>query len=187
MTAARSTNLIDRASALLVFALAACTPVLREPGVAKGHELASMTVTSKDFSQSGRIPIDQSCDGRDRLPDLTWSAPPEGTRSIVIVIDDPDAPNGTFTHMLLYNIGAEIHRLGADKPIEGARFGTNDMGAVHYSGPCPPRGEAHRYRFRVIAVDVPLDVREGLTRAEVDTAMDGHLLGEGALTGIFGH
>ncbi len=189
MTVGRSTSRTDLARFLLVAAILApaCTPPAREPRAANGRELASITVTSKDFLQGGRIPIDDTCDGKDRFPELSWSAAPEGTRSIVVIVDDPDAQSGVFTHLLLYNIGPEVHRVGGDRQVEGARHGTNDMNAVRYSGPCPPRGEAHRYRFRVVALDTAMDVREGLTRAEVDATMDGHVLGEGQITAIFGH
>ncbi len=159
------------------------------PRVAQGHTLESITVTSHAFGGGARIPIDYTCDGRDVIPDLTFSAPPPGTLSIVVTIDDPDAPSGVFTHMLAYNLGADFHAVaeGSDLATSGARFGKNDFGNLRYNGPCPPKGELHRYRFTAVALDRTTDLREGLTRPELDNELDGHLLAEGTLTGTFSH
>jgi len=174
--------------AALALLLGACERPAIQPQVAPGKTLESLTVTSKTFSHGGRIPIDSTCDGKDKMPDLTWSAPPEGTQSIVVMIEDPDASSATFTHLLVYDLPADVHTLsGDDEGARGGSFGLNDFRATRYNGPCPPKGEAHRYRFRVVALDVKLGAREGLTRAEVDRKIDGHLLAEGTLTGIFGH
>lgn len=159
------------------------------PRVAPGHTMESITVTSHAFGAGARLPIDYTCDGRDVIPDLTFSAAPAGTQSIVLVIDDPDAPGGVFTHLLAYNLSADFHAVaeGADLSTSGARFGKNDFGNLRYNGPCPPKGEVHRYRFTALAVDRSTDVREGLTRGELDTELDGHLLAEGTLMGTFSH
>jgi Raf kinase inhibitor-like YbhB/YbcL family protein len=107
----------------------------------------------------------------------------------VLVIDDPDAPGGTFTHLVAWNLSPELRTIkeGVDVSTLGATVGTNDGKSLGYKGPCPPQGEEHRYEFHVMAVDQPLALREGSTRADVDTAMVGHLLGEGTLTAQFGH
>jgi Raf kinase inhibitor-like YbhB/YbcL family protein len=179
------------AIALLIASCHGCqkTGSASAPRVAPGHTMESITVTSHAFGAGARLPIDYTCDGRDIIPDLTFSAPPPGTQSVVIVIDDPDAPSGVFTHMLTYNLGAEFHAVaeGADLATSGARFGKNDFGNLRYNGPCPPKGEVHRYRFTALAVDRPTDLREGLTRPELDTELDGHLLAEGTLIGTFSH
>lgn len=168
-------------------ALLACERPAIEPKVAPGKTLESLTVTSKTFGASGRIPIDATCDGKEKMPDLTWSAPPEGTKSFVLYVDDPDASSGTFTHLVLYDLPPDLHTIADEADVKGAVFGLNDFKATRYNGPCPPKGEAHRYRFRVVALDVRLGAREGLTRAEVDQKIDGHMLAEGSLTGVFGH
>jgi hypothetical protein len=165
------------------------TGSINPPRVAPGRTLESITVTSHAFGSGARLPIDYSCDGKDVTPDLTFSAPPPGTQSIVLVIDDPDSPSGVFTHLLAYNLPAEFHSVpdSADLSTLGARFGKNDFGNLRYNGPCPPKGEVHRYRFTALAVDRSTDFREGLTRPELDAELDGHLLAEGTLLGTFSH
>jgi Raf kinase inhibitor-like YbhB/YbcL family protein len=156
-----------------------------------GRRLASITVTSPAFKDAGMIPIDATCEGRDESPELVFSAMPEGTRSVAIVMDDPDAPGKAFTHLVLYALGPDTLKVHANLvPAEergSVRFGLNDFGAVRYSGPCPPRGEMHRYRLRVFALDISPELQEGATLAALFTAMDQHILGEGTLTGYFGH
>ncbi len=174
-------------AALVASLVAGCERPQIQPQVAPGKTLESLTVTSKTFTHGGRIPIDATCDGKDKMPDLTWSAPPEGTQSLVVIVEDPDASSSNFVHLLVYDLPAEVHTLAGEELQGGGIFGLNDFRATRYNGPCPPKGEAHRYRFRVVALDVKLAAREGLTRAELDRKMDGHLLAEGSLTGIFGH
>lgn len=179
------------ASLLAVAALAACGKSTITPRVAPGAELASITVTSSAFGQGSRIPVDHTCDGRDEMPDLVLSSPPDRTKALVLIVDDPDAPDGVFTHAIAFDLSPDLRKLPAGGNLAGAgtsaQWGLNDFGAAHYSGPCPPKGEAHRYRFRVIALDKVLGLPEGAPRAKVDEAMDGHILGEGVLTGYFGH
>jgi Raf kinase inhibitor-like YbhB/YbcL family protein len=159
------------------------------PRVAPGHTLESITVTSSSFPGGGRIPIELTCDGKDVVPQLSFSAPPQGTQSIAIIVDDPDAPSGLFTHMIAYNLPADFHAVteGEDLTTVGARYGSNDFGNTRYNGPCPPKGEAHRYQFTAYALDRTMDVREGLNRMETDAQLDGHLLAQGTLVGTFSH
>jgi hypothetical protein len=161
------------------------------PRAAPGVQVASITVTSPSFSEGTRIPVDHTCDGKESMPELVLSSPPEGTKSLLVLVDDPDAQSGTFTHMIAFNVAPDTHKLPSGTELTGAgeaaRFGLNDFQAAHYSGPCPPKGEVHRYRFRVIALDTVLKLPEGAPRAQVDEAIDGHILGEGALMGHFGH
>jgi Raf kinase inhibitor-like YbhB/YbcL family protein len=158
------------------------------PSASRG---ATITVTSRSFTEGARIPVDHTCDGSDVMPELVLSAPPDNTRSLVVYVEDPDASTGVFTHLVAFNLSPELRKLPAAPDLaaggEAARFGLNDFGAARYSGPCPPRGEAHRYRFRVVALDALLKLPEGAPRAQVDEATDGHILGEGSLTGHFGH
>lgn len=161
------------------------------PRAAPGVRLSSITVTSPSFGEGGRIPVDFTCDGKDVIPELVFSAPPEKTQSLVFYVEDPDAPSGTFVHMVAFNLPPDLHRLQSGTDLagagEGARFGLNDFNVAHYSGPCPPKGEAHRYRYRVVAVDTVLKLPEGTPHGQIDEAIDGHILGEGTLTGQFGH
>lgn len=182
------------ASLALALALAnACgkPPVVARPAP-NVAQLGTMTVTSPAFGEGTRIPVDHTCDGKDLMPELVLSAPPEGTKSLVLVVEDPDAPGGTFTHAVVFNVTPELHKLpgGADLGAaagEAARFGLNDFRVAHYSGPCPPKGEVHRYRYRFVALDAELKLPEGAPRSQIEEAMDLHIIGEGALTGTFGH
>ena len=176
---------------MFAFALACAKPPI-EPRYAPGVTHAgTITVTARSFSDGTRIPVDHTCDGNDVPPELTFSSPPEGTKSLVILVEDPDASSGVFTHMIAFNVSPETRKLPSAPDLtaagEAARFGLNDFGGVRYQGPCPPKGEAHRYRFRVIALDKMLDLPEGASRSQLDQAMDGHILGEGSLMGHFGH
>ena len=182
---------LSRLSCLLLLAPSAgCkTSSGAQPSAAAGVSLASITVTSKSLPGDLTIPVDYSCDGKDLSPQLTWSAPPEGTKAIVVVLDDPDASSRSFTHWLVLDLPPETRSLpeGADPAALGAKVGQNDFQSVRYNGPCPPRGELHRYRFSVYAVDRPLPLNEGATRSDVDASLSGHLLGAGTLQATFAH
>jgi Raf kinase inhibitor-like YbhB/YbcL family protein len=172
--------------------LAGCGKPPIEPRYAPGAgQGASITVTSRSFTDGTRIPVDHTCDGSDVMPELVLSSPPENTKSLVVYVEDPDASGGSFTHMVAFNLSPDLRKLPSAPDLaaagEGARYGVNDFGGVRYQGPCPPKGEAHRYRFRVFALDAVLKVPEGASRAKVDEGMDGHILGEGSLMGHFGH
>ncbi|HEY3817500.1 MAG TPA: YbhB/YbcL family Raf kinase inhibitor-like protein [Polyangiaceae bacterium] len=155
------------------------------PGVAVG----SLSVTSKAFAPNGAIPVDYTCDGADRSPPLTWSAPPAGTKALAIQLDDPDATSGDFTHWLAFNLAPGTMRLpeGVESGALGGEEGTNSFGRLGYSGPCPPRHEMHRYAFHVFAVDAPLTLHPGASRDQFDDAMSQHVLAEGVLVGTFSH
>lgn len=172
--------------AVLALLISCGTPQI-VPKTAPGVQLASITVTSPVFTEGARIPVDATCDGEDKMPELVLSSPPDGTKALVLYVEDPDVPSGTFTHMVAFNVPAEARKLPAGELASPAAYGTNDFRVPRYSGPCPPKGEAHRYRFRVVAVDVLLKLPEGASKAQVDQAIDGHILGEGSLTGQFGH
>jgi hypothetical protein len=159
------------------------------PSAPDGKTLRSITVTSKSLPSDLQIPVDFTCDGKDVAPQLTWSSPPEGTKSIVVMLDDPDASSGSFTHWIVMNLPPETMSLaeGADPTTLGAKIGQNDFQRVRYNGPCPPRGELHRYRFWIYAADYELPLNEGATRGDLDAALSGHLLGAGALKATFSH
>jgi Raf kinase inhibitor-like YbhB/YbcL family protein len=169
-----------------------------QPSAGPGGSVSSMTVTSKSFPSDLQIPVDYSCDGKDVSPQLTWSAPPQGTKALVVMVDDPDASSGSFTHWILLNLPPEMLSLAeAVDPASietarqgspsGAKVGQNDFRNVRYNGPCPPRGDLHRYRFWIYAADQVLPLNEGATRADLDAALSGHLLGAGMLKATFAH
>jgi Raf kinase inhibitor-like YbhB/YbcL family protein len=150
-----------------------------------------LKVTSPAFSEGQPIPRKYTGEGEDRSPPLKWDAPPEKTRSLALLVEDPDAPKGTFTHWVLFNLPADTRELpagaGAGKLPEGAVQGTNDFGKTGYNGPKPPGGKAHRYYFKVFALDTKLDLDSKARRRQVAEAMRGHVLAEGSLMGTYRH
>jgi Raf kinase inhibitor-like YbhB/YbcL family protein len=148
-------------------------------------------IHSTAFTAGGEIPPEYTCDGVDHSPPLAWEPPPSGTRSLALVVEDPDATKGTFVHWVLFNLPIERRSLDAGIPtdaelFQGAVQGKNDYGRIGYGGPCPPAGPAHRFSFRLYALDQPLHVSAGASRAEVDAAMQGHVVGETELMGRYG-
>jgi len=133
------------------------------------------------FPEGGTIPKLHTCEGADLAPALEWSGEPADTKSFVLIVDDPDAPVGTWNHCLHYDIPPSIHSLPQGfKPGEVGQSGTNDFGKRGYGGPCPPRGHGpHRYFFKLFAMDAPsLGLRAGARRADLDRAMRNHVLAE---------
>jgi Raf kinase inhibitor-like YbhB/YbcL family protein len=155
------------------------------PGVA----VQRLTVTSRSFASNGSIPVDFTCDGADHSPQLTWSAPPAGTKSFAIVVVDPDAVGGEFIHWVAYNLRGDATALpeSTDASELGGMSGINGFNRPGYSGPCPPKLELHSYAFRVYALDATLPVRSGVTAEELYAGMNGHVLAHGTLLGTFSH
>jgi Raf kinase inhibitor-like YbhB/YbcL family protein len=145
----------------------------------------SMFLTSNDFSNGGTIPPRLTCEGVNDSPNLRISMVPQNTRSLVLIMDDPDAPRGTFTHWLVWGISPDTTEFSTDSVPSGVVQGTNDGGKVGYMGPCPPSGQ-HRYYFRLYALDVPLNLPAGAHRRQVEAAIKGHVLAEATLLGRFG-
>jgi Raf kinase inhibitor-like YbhB/YbcL family protein len=141
-------------------------------------------LTSSAFTEGGAIPRRYTCDGQDRSPPLSWTAPPTGSRSLALILDDPDAPGGRFIHWLAWGIPPDTGGLaeGEAAPLEGR----NDFGTVGYRGPCPPRGRGpHRYRFRLHALAEDLRLTPGAGVAELERALTGNLLQVAELVGIY--
>jgi len=146
-------------------------------------------ITSSAFQDGGLIPAKYTCDGADVSPPLQWDTVPEGTKSIALICDDPDAPMGTFVHWVLFNLPAETRQLAEKVPPDktlpsGARQGTSDFGRVGYGGPCPPSG-THRYFFKIYALDTKLDLPAGARKGDLLKAMQGHILGQGQIIGKY--
>ena len=149
------------------------------------------TLTSPDFTDHGPIPAAHTCEGADRSPALIWTGAPAGTKSLALIVDDPDAPDPkapkrTWVHWVLYDIPPGTTGLPeGGKPLpEGAHEGLNDWGRPGYGGPCPPVGR-HRYFFRLHALNQRLPAMERPTRAAVDAAMRGHVLALAELVGTY--
>jgi Raf kinase inhibitor-like YbhB/YbcL family protein len=155
------------------------------------HELMAIVVKSPAFAEDGPIPAKYTGDGKDVSPPLTWSGVPHGTRSLVLLCEDPDAPRGTWSHWVLFNLPAETRELAEGLPAEatlpaGGVQGSNDFGKIGYGGPAPPPGKPHRYYFKLTALNTTLNLSAGAKRQEVLSAMEGHVLGEGWLMGVYG-
>ncbi len=153
--------------------------------------MSTLSVTTDAFAPGGKIPPEYTCSGKNESPALAWSGLPEGTRSIAVICNDPDASSGTFIHWILYNIpagAAGLKRGIAPKPVleNGSHHGMNSYGKLEYSGPCPPHGTQHRYLFKVYALDIPLALRSPASAKVVENAMKGHILAEGEVMGMFG-
>jgi len=144
-------------------------------------------VFSNAFSEGGWIPELHSCQGADVSPSLEWSGEPAETRSFALIVEDPDAPAGTWCHWLIYDIAFQVHNLAQGyKPGSLGVSGTNDFGKQGYGGPCPPRGKPHRYFFRLHALDVhTLGLSAGVQRLDLVNALKGHVLAEAQYMGRF--
>lgn len=177
-----------------------CVPVLlllcscssRNTSTATAERASKMTVqvTSTAFKEGGSIPSKYTCEGQDVSPPLAWNSVPEGTRSIALIADDPDAPGKTWVHWVLYNLPPSLRELPENVPASesilgnGGRQGMTDFGKIGYGGPCPPSG-THRYFFKVYALDSDHHLDPGLTKAQLVKAMEGHVLAEGQLMGTY--
>jgi Raf kinase inhibitor-like YbhB/YbcL family protein len=144
--------------------------------------VADFALQSSAFDHGGPIPRRHSCEGEDRSPPLSWSGAPEGTRSLALVVDDPDAPAGTFTHWLGWALDPGATGLGEGEAA--AVEGRNDFGTNGYRGPCPPPGHGrHRYSFRLYALDSDLDLPSGAAKRELERALEGRTLAVAELIG----
>jgi len=150
------------------------------------------SLTSDAFTDGESIPSHFTCDGDDISPALRWQGGPDGTQSFALIMDDPDAPGGTYTHWVIYNIRPQANALPegveqTERPAngEGGVQGQNDFGDNGYGGPCPPGGNPHHYNFRLYALDGTLDLDPGASKGELLKAMEGRTLGEAMLTGTY--
>lgn len=152
------------------------------PGTGKGNEsmnIQSIKVFSSAFESNDTIPKKYTCNGENINPPLEFKGIPEEARSLVLILDDPDAPMKTFTHWIVWNIGP-VAKIDEDS-VPGIE-GMNDFRKIGYGGPCPPSG-THRYFFRIYALDKELELKEGASRKELENEMIGHIIAEGELMG----
>lgn len=151
-----------------------------------------MELTSEAFVNGQSIPAKYACTGKNISPPLAWTDPPAGTQSLALIVDDPDAPMGTWVHWVLFNISTDRRSLEEDLPVTGKNIdpnaifvGTNSAGKIGYDGPCPPSG-THRYYFRLYALDTLISLLPGASKEQVLREMDGHILAQAELMGTFG-
>src|SRR5260370_29968183 len=157
---------------------------------AKGGGMA-LQITSPDFSAGEAMRKKFTCDGPDVSPKLAWNEPPAKTQSFALIMDDPDAPVGTWVHWVLYGLPADTGELPEgvarqEQLASGARQGRNDFGKIGYSGPCPPPGKPHRYFFKLYALRAKLDLKSGATKADLERTMKPHILAQAELIGRYG-
>jgi Raf kinase inhibitor-like YbhB/YbcL family protein len=182
-------KLLDVAAAFLILVM-----LVRFGGMAQAENKAGamkLSVSSPGFAQGDRIPVKYTCDGEGVSPPVYWSKGPAATQSYALIADDPDAPRGTFTHWVMYNIPSGVTRLeehvtAVDRLDDGTIQGKNSNDKVGYAGPCPPPGKPHRYRFNLYALDSLLDLGPGASKADLLNAMNGHVLAQGELMGTYG-
>lgn len=155
------------------------------------EKTVNILITSDAFQEGEAIPIKHTCDGDDLSPALRWSDIPPNTKSFALICEDPDAPSGTFTHWILYNLPPTATELpegvsAEERLANGAIQGRIDFKRIGYGGPCPPpKDSAHRYFFRFYALDTELQLRAGARREDIVLAMEGHILAKGHLMGTY--
>ena len=152
----------------------------------------ALVVKSAAFADGAQVPKAYTCQGADKSPPLEIASEiPAGTQSLALIVDDPDAPGGTFVHWVIWNLPAKFRSLPEGAPQEtlkladGSMQGKNDFGKVGWGGPCPPPGKPHHYRFRVFALDGKLTLPARSTAGDVERAIQGHVTGAGTLTATF--
>ncbi len=166
--------------------------ILLTSGCLQGGEQGELQVSSV-FEQGKVIQVRYTCDGEDISPPLSIDGVSEKAKTIAVIVEDPDAPSGTFIHWVIWNIKADEKTYipgGIPKEKETsepiyARQGINDFGRVGYSGPCPPPGKPHRYIFKVYALDSELNLEEGANKKTLERTMKGHILQRGELVGLY--
>jgi hypothetical protein len=157
---------------------------------AKGVATMKIELTSSAFQNGQAIPKQYTADGKNISPPLSWSTLPQGTKSLALIVDDPDAPVGTWVHWIVYGLSPKLPELQEAIPPEPRvaelMQGTNSFHKVGYGGPSPPPGKAHRYFFKLYALDTDLALKPGALAKQVEQALTGHTLAEGELMGIYG-
>ena len=185
--------LLQRTPRFFITLFAVSATLLAAAGTLNGEPGMTLTLTSSAFSDGGGIPEQYTCDGADISPPLDWSGMPEGTRSLALVVDDPDAPDPaaprmTWVHWVVFNIPPDVGGLSenADETgyPAGAGVGLNDWKRAAYGGPCPPVGK-HRYFHKLYALDVILSGLDSPTKADLEAAMKGHVIAEAQLVGTY--
>lgn len=143
-----------------------------------------MEILSSAFSNNDYLPQQYTCDGQDISPPLKFQDVPETARSLVIIVDDPDAPMGDFVHWTVWDINPNVDEIAEDSvPLDGIE-GATDFGSSGYGGPCPPSG-IHRYHFKLYALDVRLNLDSQAKKHDIESAMQGHILAEALLIGLY--
>jgi hypothetical protein len=157
----------------------------------EANAMVKIVLTSTAFQAGEAIPRKHTCDGPDPSPALGWAGVPDGARSFALLCEDPDAPVGLWVHWVIWGLPPDSTSLPEGVAKEkllpgGVAQGTNDFKRIGYGGPCPPPGKPHRYYFKIYALDTTLTLPPGATRKELLKAIEGHVIGEGELMGVYG-
>lgn len=183
-------SLILAAAAGVVLSGSSSTPAMNA-GSPSDSSPAALALQTPAFKPGDDIPGKFTCEGANVSPALDWGEPPSGTKSFALIMDDPDAPSGTWVHWVVYDLPASTRQLPegvpkSDSLESGGRQGVNDFGDAGYGGPCPPPGRPHRYFFKLYALDKPLGLAARARKPQVESAMKGHILAQSGLVGRFG-
>ncbi len=146
---------------------------------------ATMSFGSQDFKNGGEIPIKFTCDGENAIPPMNIDRTPGDAKSLAVIIEDLDTNPKGFTHWILYNIDPSRQNIEYAKTPEEADSGRNDFGNIGYGGPCPPQSEPHTYHFKIYALDTKLEIAGNATRAELENALEGHVVAQGQFKGTY--
>lgn len=152
-----------------------------------------MKISSSVFRDGEEIPVKYTCDDKDVSPPLSISGVPPESESLAVVVDDPDAPGGVFDHWIIWDIPPNTNSIPEGVPTEdvieslgGARQGQNGFGEIGYRGPCPPPGPPHNYRFKIYALDAEIDLNSGMKKEDLEREIQGHVLAEAQISGLYG-
>lgn len=146
--------------------------------------MSTLKISSTAFSHNRMIPKKYTCDGADLNPPLAIEDVPENAKSLALIVDDPDAPRGTWVHWVVWNIGPKTGEIAEGSPPKDAQQGINDFRKIDYGGPCPPSG-THRYFFKLYALDTILKLKNNATKADLEKSMTGHILGQAEIIGLY--
>lgn len=176
---------------MLLVPIASCGKPASNSQQMRDASRSGFRLQSSAFREGRTIPRRYTCTGEDVSPALHWTAPPSGTRSLVLIVEDPDAPGGVWTHWVVFNLPASARSMPGNVPKQaqvpgGGLQGTNSFGHLGYGGPCPPPGKPHHYFFHLYALDTVLSLKAGASKQEVLDAAKGHILAQTQLMGLFG-
>jgi Raf kinase inhibitor-like YbhB/YbcL family protein len=174
-----------------ITAVVGCKPAELPVSKPEGGSAVQIQLSSAAFKEGETIPVAYTCDGDNISPPLSWKGVPDGTQSLALIVDDPDAPAGIWVHWVVFNMASTVSALSEGASSSGGKdtfgtAGTNSYRKSGYGGPCPPKGKPHRYFFKLYALDEKLGLNPGATKADVEKAMQGHILAQGQLLGTYG-
>ncbi len=177
-------------ASLMIFGVLVYGSILASALSAAEAKPGSLDLKSPAFQSGGNIPRKNTCDANDVSPQLSWSNVPAGTRAFALIADDPDAPGGTWVHWVIYDLPPDTKELAEGVPTKealtkGAKQGINDFHKIGYRGPCPPPGPAHRYFFKLFALDAPTGLQARASKQQLLKAIQNHVLGEAEMIGRY--